>query len=146
MRAILGGFFAVIALGGFHAAGLWASTPSEKVTYVGGAPTSGVIRDHAPIQRAQRTSNASQTTPQPTRKPLQTAALSSSVIAELIIKQSRAAYHSTGRPCACPDDLMRNGRKCGRSSAYSRPGGASPKCYLADVTLADIEKFRVRGY
>lgn len=38
----------------------------------------------------------------------------------------RAAY--TGR-CDCPYDRMRNGRRCGGNSAYSRPGGRSPICY-----------------
>ena len=37
---------------------------------------------------------------------------------------SRNAYYATGHPCACPDDLMRNGRRCGGNSAYIRPGGA----------------------
>lgn len=31
--------------------------------------------------------------------------------------------------CDCPYDLMRNGRRCGGNSAYSRPGGRSPVCY-----------------
>ena len=31
-------------------------------------------------------------------------------------------------PCACPNDLDSAGRRCGRRSAYSRPGGASPAC------------------
>ncbi len=38
----------------------------------------------------------------------------------------RDAY--VGR-CDCPYDLMRNGRRCGGNSAYSRPGGRSPVCY-----------------
>src|SRR5437870_4261286 len=50
-------------------------------------------------------------------------------IAEIIVRESRAAYYATGRPCACPDDLARNGSRCGGRSAYSRPGGASPLCY-----------------
>jgi len=32
--------------------------------------------------------------------------------------------------CDCPYDLMRNGRRCGGRSAYSRPGGRSPECYF----------------
>lgn len=32
--------------------------------------------------------------------------------------------------CDCPYDRMRNGRRCGGNSAYSRPGGRSPICYL----------------
>lgn len=31
--------------------------------------------------------------------------------------------------CDCPYDRMRNGRKCGGNSAYSRPGGRNPVCY-----------------
>ena len=31
--------------------------------------------------------------------------------------------------CDCPYDLMRNGRRCGGRSAYSRPGGRRPICY-----------------
>lgn len=34
--------------------------------------------------------------------------------------------------CDCPYDRMRNGRLCGGRSAYSRPGGRSPKCYAGD--------------
>ena len=45
----------------------------------------------------------------------------------------------------CPDDLTRNGRRCGANSAYSRPGGASPKCYPSDVTTAEIEEYRSRA-
>lgn len=31
--------------------------------------------------------------------------------------------------CDCPYDMMRNGRRCGGNSAYSRPGGRNPVCY-----------------
>lgn len=52
-----------------------------------------------------------------------------------------AAFMDTGRSgqpsrdpyigrCDCPYDRMRNGRRCGGNSAYSRPGGASPQCYF----------------
>lgn len=54
------------------------------------------------------------------------AALTATAIAAIIVQASRAQYHAGGRPCACPDDTMRNGRACGGRSAYSRPGGASP--------------------
>lgn len=32
--------------------------------------------------------------------------------------------------CDCPYDVMRNGRRCGGNSAYSRPGGRSPQCFF----------------
>jgi len=36
--------------------------------------------------------------------------------------------------CACPYQLKSNGKKCGKSSAYSKPRGYSPLCYLSDIT------------
>ncbi|MGQ5719072.1 hypothetical protein [Pseudochrobactrum asaccharolyticum] len=49
------------------------------------------------------------------------------------IRQSHAG-HPTRRPyvetCDCPYDLMRNGRRCGGNSAYSKPGGRNPQCYF----------------
>jgi len=70
--------------------------------------------------------------------------LSDIEIQQLIIKDSRAAYYATGHPCACPEDLARNGSRCGRRSAYSRPGGALPKCYPQDVTASDIAAYRAK--
>jgi hypothetical protein len=55
-------------------------------------------------------------------------------IRQAIIRQSIARYQATGHPCACPYNMMRNGRSCGDRSAYSRPGGASPLCYANDVS------------
>lgn len=68
--------------------------------------------------------------------------LTAAAIAALIVEASRSAYYSTGRPCACPDDRMRNGRRCGSRSAYSSPGGAAPKCYASDITAEVIEEYR----
>jgi hypothetical protein len=72
------------------------------------------------------------------------AALTAAAIAAIIVRASRDQYHAGGRPCACPDDTMRNGRACGGRSAYSRPGGASPLCYPSDVPAAMIESYRQR--
>jgi hypothetical protein len=77
---------------------------------------------------------------QPVAKPQ----LTDQQVAELIIRESRQAYYATGHPCACPEDLARNGSRCGGRSAYSRPGGAEPKCYIKDVTPAEIAAFRAR--
>ncbi|MET4749213.1 hypothetical protein [Bradyrhizobium sp. RT11b] len=70
--------------------------------------------------------------------------LTAAAIAALIVAESRRVYYSTGHPCACPDDRMRNGRACGGRSAYSRPGGAAPLCYPTDVPEAMIETYRER--
>jgi hypothetical protein len=72
------------------------------------------------------------------------AALTAAAIAAIIVQASRDQYHAGGRPCACPDDIMRNGRACGGRSAYSRPGGAAPICYPSDVTAAMIDSYRQR--
>ena len=36
--------------------------------------------------------------------------------------------------CPCPYSIMSNGKKCGKRSAYSKPGGYKPLCYLSDIT------------
>jgi hypothetical protein len=76
------------------------------------------------------------------KKRIGEAVLTAAAIAAIIVKTSRDQYYATGHPCACPDDLMRNGRACGGRSAYSRPGGAAPLCYPTDITAAMIESYR----
>lgn len=68
--------------------------------------------------------------------------LTDAQVARAIIQQSRGEYYATGHPCACPYDSARNGSSCGARSAYTRPGGAHPKCYPADVTKGEIEDYR----
>jgi hypothetical protein len=67
--------------------------------------------------------------------------LTDSQIIAKIIEDSRNAYYATGHPCACPYDRARNGSSCGRRSAYSRPGGAEPKCYPKDVSKGEIDSY-----
>ena len=62
-------------------------------------------------------------------------------IARAIIRECAAIYHAS-RPCACPYDLTRSGGRCGGWSAYSRPGGASPRCYVKDVSAREIAGYR----
>src|SRR5262245_9480048 len=63
-------------------------------------------------------------------------------IKQEIIAASLASYRGN---CPCPYNTDRAGRKCGRRSAYSRPGGASPICYPEDVTAKMIEAFKAKG-
>ena len=68
--------------------------------------------------------------PTPTAPPQQPAS-------PLFVARAAPAVAGVGGPfrepyigrCECPYDLMRNGRRCGGNSAYSRPGGARPSCY-----------------
>ncbi len=64
-----------------------------------------------------------------------------SVIVQRIIAESLASYPSS---CACPYNTDRGGRRCGKRSAYSKPGGYSPICFSQDVSSAMIEAFRRR--
>jgi hypothetical protein len=63
-------------------------------------------------------------------------------IRKILIKESRDAYDGN---CPCPYDTDRAGRRCGKRSAYSRPGGEAPLCYDHDVTKEMIEAYRKRA-
>jgi|SRR5215813_4234323 len=56
------------------------------------------------------------------------AAKTNAEIRQEIIKQSIASYKGS---CPCPYSVDRAGRMCGRRSAYSKPGRASPICCTA---------------
>ena len=60
-------------------------------------------------------------------------------IRQHLIDLSIATYR--GR-CPCPYFTDRAGRRCGGRSAYSRPGGYSPKCYAGDVSAEEVRAFR----
>ena len=67
--------------------------------------------------------------------------LSDAKIKKLLMERSIAYYSGS---CPCPDYRDRGGRRCGRRSAYSRPGGASPLCYPSDVTKQMVRDYRER--
>lgn len=50
---------------------------------------------------------------------------------EQMIRESIANYPGK---CPCPYSIMSNGNKCGKKSAYSKPGGNEPLCYVSDIT------------
>jgi hypothetical protein len=132
-----------------------ASVPSPVVTqpvaFVGRAPqlpglppSSGSSIPSTNVSLPNKPAKADTKPVQPEVKRKVEGVLAAAAIAAIIVQASRAQYHSGGRPCACPDDSMRNGRACGGRNAYSRPGGASPLCYPSDVTAAMIESYRQR--
>ena len=49
---------------------------------------------------------------------------------EQIIQDSISQYPGK---CPCPYSIMSNGKKCGKRSAYSKPGGYEPLCYVSDI-------------
>ena len=48
-----------------------------------------------------------------------------------MISESIANYPGK---CPCPYSMMNNGNECGKRSAYSKPGGYKPLCYVSDIT------------
>ena len=44
--------------------------------------------------------------------------------------------------CACPYQIMSNGKRCGKFSAYSKPGGYDPLCYFNDITENIIASYQ----
>lgn len=67
--------------------------------------------------------------------------LSDSQVKEAMIKESIAHYSGN---CPCPYNTTRNGQNCGRRSAYSKPGGYTPKCYASDISPQEIVHWRNR--
>lgn len=67
------------------------------------------------------------------------AVLSDQQIRQLLIQRSITAYSGN---CPCPYSRASNGSRCGGRSAYSRPGGASPLCYDADITAQMVANYR----
>lgn len=57
----------------------------------------------------------------------------------LLIRDSIRAYK--GR-CPCPYSIARDGSECGGRSAWSRPGGANPLCFVSDVTAEMVLAYR----
>lgn len=74
-------------------------------------------------------------------EPIKVPRISDSVIVQRIIAESISGYSGS---CPCPESRDRAGRRCGRRSAYSKPGGAAPICHPGDVSRAMIDAFRSR--
>lgn len=44
--------------------------------------------------------------------------------------------------CPCPYSKMKDGKSCGKFSAYSKKGAKKPICYAGDVTNKMIEGYK----
>jgi hypothetical protein len=144
-------FAAVVVLLFFAAVYFFASASSETETPSmapdGASPAKSIklaaVETAAPVIVTETsTPEAPPNRSKLTKEQVAEAALSASAIAALIVQTSRQQYYATGHPCACPDDVTRTGRRCGGTSAYSRPGGAAPLCYVSDVSAAMIERYQ----
>lgn len=66
-------------------------------------------------------------------------ALTNDEIKQILIQRSLTSYPGN---CPCPYNTDRAGRRCGKRSAYSKPGGYAPLCYPEDVTAAMIAAYK----
>lgn len=66
------------------------------------------------------------------------AAPSKESVIENMIQKSISQYPGN---CPCPYSLTKRGYKCGKRSAYLRPGGYAPLCYKRDVTKKMIKRY-----
>lgn len=112
--------------------GNWSFITGAK--YQGWVFSTFLTRNKAPKQQASLPSTS---LPTVHRQP----GLSKAAITKLLIDRSLAYYSGN---CPCPYNRDRAGRRCGRRSAYTRPGGESPLCYSADITAAMISDYRSR--
>lgn len=67
------------------------------------------------------------------------ALLTDEQIRQKLIQQSIATYPGN---CPCPYNAARNGSRCGKRSAWSRPGGYAPLCFSNDVTDKMVSDYR----
>jgi hypothetical protein len=67
--------------------------------------------------------------------------MTDSQVRQLMIKQSIASYPGNG---PCPYNLASNGSKCGKRSAWSKPGGYAPLCYPGDITDDMVKSYRAQ--
>ena len=63
-------------------------------------------------------------------------------VKQQMINESIASYSGN---CPCPYNTASNGSRCGRRSAYTKPGGYAPLCYEADITSQMIKQYRDRN-
>lgn len=68
--------------------------------------------------------------------------LSDAAIRKVLIQESVDEYLANVGNCPCPYNRMRNGRQCGKNSAWSKPNGEEPLCYDRDVTAEMIDAYR----
>ena len=69
------------------------------------------------------------------------ASIPDAAIIQQLIDNSIASYSGN---CPWPYNSASNGSRCGKRSAYSRPGGRAPLCFKEDITKAMVQDYRQR--
>ncbi|MBX5174656.1 SH3 domain-containing protein [Rhizobium sp. NZLR1b] len=92
-----------------------------------------------PDQRERTASNEADTGPGADPVTPTTPQISDSIVIQRIIAESISMYPGS---CACPYNTDREGRRCGKRSAYNRGGGYAPVCFAGDVSPDMIQSAR----
>ncbi|MBD9628157.1 SH3 domain-containing protein [Ensifer sp. ENS06] len=136
--AILDRYDAGRPVGLLSVVGAW-SRVKDNLTRREGWIASHLLSSDKPRSKPKRDTPASV---EPSREePVKVPRISDALIVQRIIAESISGYSGS---CPCPENRDRAGRRCGRRSAYSKPGGAAPICYPDDVSREMIEAFRAR--
>lgn len=62
-------------------------------------------------------------------------------LAQEVVDASISGYQAHYGNCPCPFNRAKNNSKCGKRSAWSKPGGQEPVCYVEEVTDVMIERY-----
>ncbi len=111
----------------------------DSLTRRDGWISSNLLSKSKPEETAKRETQVPQEAPP--KPKIAIPDISDTTIIQSIITQSISVYPGT---CACPYNIDRAGRKCGRRSAYNRGGGYAPVCFPQDVSKEMISAFRSR--
>ena len=88
-----------------------------------------VVREPAPPPRVERTTvYVEKPVPAPARDPEVERKVDPPKSAPIKVALAPLRAPVTGS-CDCPYDFAKDGSRCGRRSAYDRPGGRAPVCY-----------------
>lgn len=74
-------------------------------------------------------------------------ALAKAEVSDLEIKQQmiRESIQSYPGRCPCPYNLASNGSRCGKRSAYTKPGGYAPLCFETDITEQMLDNYKKKN-
>jgi hypothetical protein len=79
-----------------------------ETTRLARAPGPLDISSQAQNTSPEKSASALAPSPMPSNAKSTAEVLTAAAIVALIVAESRRAYHARGKPCACPDDSMRN--------------------------------------
>ncbi len=108
----------------------------DSLTQRDGWISADLLSDQKPQSAEPKDQGTSEKKREP---PLTAPTIPDSLVVQRIIAESIAMYPGS---CACPFNVDRGGRRCGKRSAYNRGGGYAPLCFAGDISADMIASFR----